>query len=411
MKTKDFPLIELDLAPTPAEVFGIIREQVIEFKDAYWAYTDVRRETIRDVMTEDFISVFSANVLYAKAGLREMMRRSKYWNESLQAWVIPLVHKHTPNPAKIESLAMDIWQLFGKYYDLDWCLRDDLRTAAKFFSAPNGQESEESIEAVINLAPKAYHKGKKKTKIFRDLSNSLGLWEEKKGSQCQKYWAQLGDEWAAKDLKYTLYVSINPAHFLSMSNPKGDSRGESLTSCHSFNGEYVYKSGAIGYALDDVTLLAFTAANSGDGLLNRKTSRQVFCYHNGALLQSRLYTSRNEKSYGGIRSCEVGEYWEYKEFRRAIQKEISRCEGGSRYWRTADYRTEHGRINKFGVCAYQHGDFGGYDDWEQFSKDKGMVRISVRRDMLNEVNSFTVGEAALSIITGEPIYSYQEITA
>ena len=115
MKTKDFPLIELDLAPTPAEVFGIIREQVIEFKDAYWAYTDVRRETIRDVMTEDFISVFSADALYAKAGLREMMRRSKYWNESLQAWVIPLVHKHTPNPAKIESLAMDIWQLFGAF--------------------------------------------------------------------------------------------------------------------------------------------------------------------------------------------------------------------------------------------------------------------------------------------------------
>lgn len=411
MKTKNFPAIELDFAPTPAEVFGINREQIIKFKDAYWAHTDVKREEIRDVMSEDFISVLAADALYAKEGLRNMMRHSQYWNESLQAWAIPLVHKHTPNPAKIESIVLDIWQLFGKYYNFTTSVRNDLNEAAKFFAAPDGQENAESIEAIINLAPRVYHEGKKKTKIFRELSKSLGLWDEQKGSYCQKYWAQLGDEWTVKDLKYTLYVSINPAHFLSMSNPKGDSRGESLTSCHSFNGEHCYKSGAIGYAIDDVTMLAFTAANSDDALLNRKTSRQVFCYHKGALLQSRLYTSRNDRSYGGIRSREVGEYWEYKEFRVAIQNEISRCENGSRYWRTTDYRTKNGKLNKFGVCVNKHSDFGGYEDWEVFSREKGMIRISVRKDMLDEIEDFTAGEASLSLRTGEPIHNYEEITA
>lgn len=39
-------------------------------------------------------------------------------------------------------------------------------------------------------------------------------------------------------------MSINPAHFITMSNPKGDVRGETLISCHSFNSsEYQYNNG------------------------------------------------------------------------------------------------------------------------------------------------------------------------
>ena len=51
-------------------------------------------------------------------------------------------------------------------------------------------------------------------------------------------------------------MSIHPAHFLTMSNPKRDNRGSTLTSCHSFNViDCDYNCGCAGYARDYVTLI------------------------------------------------------------------------------------------------------------------------------------------------------------
>lgn len=69
-----------------------------------------------------------------------------------------------------------------------------------------------------------------------------------------------------------------------MSNPKGDHRGTTLTSCHSFNStEYEYNNGCTGYARDKVSFIAFTVADPADKetLNNRKTTRQVFAYKPG----------------------------------------------------------------------------------------------------------------------------------
>lgn len=102
---------------------------------------------------------------------------------------------------------------------------------------------------------------------------------------------------SAKQIGLKLFVSVNPAHFITMSNPKRDSRGATLTSCHSFNStEYDYNNGCTGYARDETSFIVFTVADPTDPetLNNRKTTRQVFAYRpgSGLLLQSRMIQHR-----------------------------------------------------------------------------------------------------------------------
>ncbi len=80
--------------------------------------------------------------------------------------------------------------------------------------------------------------------------------DEAAGSEFQKLYAQFADELSARQIGFKLYVSINPVHFLTMSNPKADSRGCILTSCHSINStDYQYNNGCSGYARDHVSFI------------------------------------------------------------------------------------------------------------------------------------------------------------
>lgn len=90
--------------------------------------------------------------------------------------------------------------------------------ASGFFTFVN--TADYHLDALKEIAPKAYHAGKKPSKIFKDFCKALGLVDNTAGSQFQKLYAKIADELSAKKINFKLYVSINPAHFLTMSNPK-----------------------------------------------------------------------------------------------------------------------------------------------------------------------------------------------
>lgn len=440
MKTKFNPnQLVLDLFPVES-VAKVNEAHIIDFKRAYWAYSEIGLE-YRDNMSDEFIKRLARDAAESKTGLREMMRRSRKWREALQAWVIPI--SHTVKTTTDEVLSM-IWQMWNDARPTDNYTWRDMSAATTYF-IPGG-DNEESARAIEKITGRLPRRGMKKSKLFAQVSKALGVYTTERGSRYQKLEAQLFTTLAApfkddafhREEKDTLYVSINPAHFLSMSNPKGDSRGVLMVSCHSFNGHYEYKSGCIGYARDTVSLLAFTAAKGVDALLNRKTSRQVFFYQDGALIQSRLYSSKTGTDYGGVH--EAGGQWEYATFRNAIQKEIVRCDGGRSDWTTVDYRqkihldgakfdededydddddfdnTHNLKLNRYGVQVFAGEDFGGYRDWEQFANRKGMIRVSVRKSRLGGgrwLGRYPIfaGEAGLNIQTGEEIYRDEEIIA
>lgn len=131
--------------------------------------------------SDTFISRLAQDSTLAKSGLREMFRRVDDWNEDLQAVI--------------------------------------LNNAEKF---------KEYADALKSFIGNKFRPDKKKTKLFQELAKAVGVYDGKAGSEYQKLFAKLADELNGRKLDFKLFLSINPAHILTASNPIDDQRGQCL---------------------------------------------------------------------------------------------------------------------------------------------------------------------------------------
>lgn len=352
----------------------------------YGAHTS--QTDVLDDVTDEFIYRLAADSSYAKQGLRKLFSKSPVWNEELDALVINGTRTHDPDYDRIHRLAMQILEKPFKSLDYDY---NDILKAICFFSNPDASERdrESYIEAIRKLAPKAYTPTKKPSRVFKSLCVALGVADETAGSEFQRLYAQFADELSSKQIGFKLFVSINPAHFITMSNPKRDSRGATLTSCHSFNStEYDYNNGCTGYARDETSFIVFTVADPTDPetLNNRKTTRQVFAYRpgSGLLLQSRMYNTA-----GGV----YGAAEDSKLYRDLVQREISMLEDVPNLWKT------YSSIGDKADLVVAGEGFGGYQDWTYENFDG---HISIRADCDEEtVDPLDIGTYGLCVVCGE----------
>lgn len=352
----------------------------------YGAHT--RQTDVLDDVTDTFIERLAKDSSYAKQDLRELFSKSPVWDAKLDALVINGTRTHNPDYDRVYQLAVQILEkpLRSGNYDFDTVMN-----AISFFSNPEANETyrERFIAAIKQLAPKAYTPTRKLSRVFKSLCVALGVADETAGSEFQRLYAQFADELSAKKIGFKLFVSINPAHFITMSNPKCDRRGATLTSCHSFNStEYSYNNGCTGYARDEVSFIVFTVNDPMDAetLNNRKTTRQIFAYRpgSGLLMQSRMYNTA-----GGV----YGAAEDSKLYRDLVQREISMLENVPNLWKT--YPTVGDRSD---LVVVGEG-FGGYTDWTYSDFDG---RVSVRADCdLEYENPLEVGTWGLCIVCGE----------
>lgn len=378
------PITELERRKTmTAEEKIALNERNIRQAIKDYGHYTYDNEVLEDV-SDEFIKIVAEDNYYAKQELRELFRKSPVWNEELDAIVINGTRTHEPDYDRVFDLAYAI--LRPAFTDDNYRL---YRRAISFFSVPYDTTEHRNmyLGALNQLAPNAYAPGKKLPRAFRDLCKAVGVADESKGSEFQKLYAQFADELQSKQIPYKLFVSINPAHWITMSNPKRDSRGTTLTSCHSFNStDYPYNNGCSGYARDKYSFICFTVddPDNSELLNNRKTTRQIFVYKpgNGLLLQSRMYDSQGGTS--GVQPLS-------KDYRDLIQRELSSLENTTNLWTTKKY-LEQSRYH-----FRRHVDFGGYPDWE-YSDFVPMVSVRVDADDPEEV---TIGEAGVCIKCGE----------
>ena len=362
---------------------------------------------IIDSISDTFIDQLGYDSAVAKSGLRAILRRVKGWNEQLQAVVINGTRTHNPDWYKVLCLAKRIcrsWLDAAETY-----AEMDKRRCVLEWLASNACDTDSAGFRLLNeFAPKAYRKGRKLSRVFNDFAKAIGVYDGAAGSKYQRLFAELADEINSKKIDFKLYLSINPAHFLTASNPYYDTRGEMMVSCHSLNSEMVhggyYSAGTVGYARDSVTMVAFTAANpdNPETLNNRKTSRQLFMYSGAvgrgrALLQSRMYHTSNTgngSSYGGCDTVHP----DAPLYRDLVQRVISEGEGYLNLWSTANYDN-----NQQAIFAHKHKDFGGYADWQLYDGEN--IKISVQKEALekHDCPDFTVGAPGLCVCCGEEI--------
>lgn len=347
---------------------------------AYSAHTS--QMDILDDISPEFIRRLAEDSASAKANLRAFLSRSPLWVPELDALKIPGELPAEINTDRVDVIADDILSpaIVKAENESD---ERDVKYLKEY--VVNAEISADMIDALSRIDPKAYKPGRKKSRVFRDCCKALGIADESAGSDFSRNFAKLSDLLNVSPRKFNLYVSINPAHFLTMSNPKGDNRGATLTSCHSLNGtEYPYNNGCSGYARDGVTMIAFTVADDDDPetFYNRKTTRQIYAYQpgNGVLLQSRMYNTAGG-TYGGMKETAV--------YRGLIQKAIADLEGVSNVWDMQDsHRSDY-------VSA--HRDFGGYADWTYSSFGGNVCLLDAFADGAEPI---TIGAAGLCVVCG-----------
>lgn len=354
------------------------------------AIADYRRHTHQTAVLDDistaFIDRLAEDSSYAKQELRQLFSQSPVWDSKLDALVINGTRTHNPDPNRIRTLGQKILApVYGQKLDYDATMR-----ILNFFASPDDEYAQkDGIVTIATIAPKAYVQGRKLSRVFKAICVALGVADETAGSDFQKLYAQFADELTAKKIGFKLYVSINPAHFLTMSNPKCDDRGNTLTSCHSFNStKYEYNNGCTGYARDKYSFIVFTVNDPMDAetLNNRKTTRQIFAYKpgNGLLMQSRFYNTS-----GGV----YGAAEDSKLYRDLVQREISALERVPNLWKTYPYcgrEKEH--------CVQIGDGFGGYADWTYENFDG---KVSIRADHEDDYESLTVGTWGICIVCAE----------
>ena len=345
------------------------------------------QKTVLEDITDTFIHKLAVDSSYAKQGLRELFSKSPAWHPELDAIVINGTRTRDPDYNRafdIECRILD--KSWTELWDESF---EQLRNAMMWFVCPNAsdEDKEAYLNALHKIAPKAYAPGKKPSRVFKAFCKALGVVDETAGSEFQKLFAQFADELSTKQIDFKLFVSINPAHFLTMSNPKEDMRGKMLTSCHSLNDtEYEYNNGCCGYARDDVSFIVFTVDDPSNPELlnNRKTSRQIFAYRpgSGLLLQSRMYNTSGG-TYGAVKESNV--------YRDLIQREISDLEGAVNLWKTGD------SYNKYSDLVDAGDGFGGYKDWVYDNFDG---HVSIRKDA-DCPDPLLIGRAGLCVVCGD----------
>jgi len=217
------------------EMQDIIRQAEANIRQAVRDYgKHTSQMTVLEDISDSFIKQLAEDSTYAKQDLRELFSKSPVWHPELDALIINGTRTHDPDYERIRDLARQI--LREPLVEADPDRTRLILDAIDFFANPDSQHDQEAgIRAMNRLAPKAYKPGKKLSRVFKAVCVELGVADETAGSEFQHLYAQFADELTSRKIEFKLFVSINPAHFLTMSNPKHDERGQCLTSCHSLN--------------------------------------------------------------------------------------------------------------------------------------------------------------------------------
>lgn len=358
-------------------------------------------------VTDEFVTRLAKDSWAAKSKLRDLFRKSHNWDESLQAIVVDRHSTHEPDKDKLDKMISDFFTDSEEYDNLLYPTQQRAGMAMGFFTEPNIHEYYSALKSFLPN----YQRGEKPNKTFKKFCKALGY--DVKSAEFLKKYAKIADEMTSKEITTKVFISINPAHFLTMSNPhfqddeaKYQGRKATVVSCHSLNSDCCYKNGCTGYARDEVTFIVFTASNPDDpATLNyRKTARQLFMYKptSGVLLQSRLYTSLSGDSYGGVNNTDSEEYIT---FRHLVQREIAELEGYANYWLKDKYSAYYD--NKFNIKIPKGNGFGGYADWIEVG---GCATICVNEEFslaynkeCDECKPFKVGTYGLAINSAREI--------
>lgn len=273
----------------------------------YKEMTDFLREVDYD-FTPEVVSKIVDDAYEAKSALREKFRASKFWNEELQALIVPdFSFKTKPDYNVVRDCIEEIFQNAERRYwnpNMYYTAKDALNCVYKSQTYLNDDMARQAERYFPSFR---FHPGMKLSKFFRALFESAGF----NNDNCHNFesrYAMLSDACSPKEHERLLVLSLNIMDFLTMSD------GNSWESCHSIRNRGCYHGGTLSYALDNVTAILYTLPADTDISAGRlwehgKINRQLFMLGDNLVIESRLYPDCNKMDIRSAHHDFVSKLW------------------------------------------------------------------------------------------------------
>ena len=152
----------------------------------------------------------------------------------------------------------------------------------------------------------------------------------------------IADDLSPLSINRHTVLSVHPCDYLEMSNIDN-----SWSSCHNIESG-CYMAGTLSYMCDDCSMIFYTVDKEYSGTdyyKQPKINRQVYCYEDGVLLQSRLYPDYRDSVNSN-------------NFRAAVQSVFAKCENMPNIWKLKRGNKEVERYTR------THSDAKHYPDYE-----------------------------------------------
>lgn len=227
-----------------------------------------------------------------KGALISLLRNHPNWDENALAVISEVAEIREINRDEIDVQCAALVQLTNSC-NLDETTKQNFKSALESTTVDYSSTlSDTYIETIKEKGGISCVSGQKTSRIIKKLCLQFGIaaspkYDKDYNRKFNQIFDRLSDALNPITVKKKAILSVNPCDYLEMS-----STANTWTSCHRLsNGEY--QAGCLSYLTDRDTLMFYTVDNNvvSDYFKASRRTRQVFCYHNGILLQSRLYPS------------------------------------------------------------------------------------------------------------------------
>lgn len=234
-----------------------------------------------------------------KQGLLQLLRRHPLWNEKELAIVFRVEERREIDRITVDETRAAILEL-GRRACTDDTVYENFETALRAATADYARiPNEYRLDTIRQYGGIKCAQGQKASRIINRLCLKFHLdqieEETEAGEPDNRYmrtvrpynalFARLADALNPAHIEKTAVLSIRPCDFLEMSN-----RDNTWSSCHCLEGGD-YRGGCQSYMGDAVSMILFTVSDEYTQNFHTapRITREIFCYKDNVLLQSRLY--------------------------------------------------------------------------------------------------------------------------
>ena len=234
-----------------------------------------------------------------KQGLLQLLRKHPLWNEKELAIVFRVEERREIDRTTVDETRAAILEL-GRRACTDDTVYENFETALRAATGDYARiPNEYRLDTIRQYGGIKCAPGQKSSRIINRLCLKFHLdqieEETEAGEPDNRYmrtvrpynalFARLADALNPAHIEKTAVLSIHPCDFLEMSN-----RDNTWSSCHCLE-RGSYHGGCQSYMGDAVSMIFFTVSDeyTQDFHTAPRITREIFCYKDNVLLQSRLY--------------------------------------------------------------------------------------------------------------------------